>query len=277
MQERIRKVHARVANLREDHLHKVTTRLARKYSLVGAEDLNVAGMLRRSKPKPDPQKDGRFRQNNRVGKRGLSPSIADALTSGARSATWRSCSGGASWWERSASRRPRRRLRNEQQRLCRAKRTVLDIRRESWMNCGVNALRNTKQLRVSGRSKRDLFFFIVVGMGAGATLIAFAFLPRSQVAALAFPGAVWVSMLAFRLYRQFWAGPSPKSMTKATVTYLVVVAVVLIGAGVLTGTVTRNSEGWSPLAWLLGGLVFVVISSGAWAVAERATHEATSA
>ena len=96
MQERIRKVHARVANLREDHLHKVTTRLARKYSLVGAEDLNVAGMLRRSKPKPDPQKDGRFRQNNRVGKRGLSPSIADALTSGARSATWRSCSAATS-------------------------------------------------------------------------------------------------------------------------------------------------------------------------------------
>ncbi|WP_242624540.1 IS607 family element RNA-guided endonuclease TnpB [Micromonospora kangleipakensis] len=40
------RAHARVANLRRDGLHKLTTRLARQYGTVVVEDLNVAGMLR---------------------------------------------------------------------------------------------------------------------------------------------------------------------------------------------------------------------------------------
>jgi putative transposase len=40
------RVHARVANLRRDGLHKLTTRLAREYGTVVVEDLNVTGMLR---------------------------------------------------------------------------------------------------------------------------------------------------------------------------------------------------------------------------------------
>ncbi|WP_329542158.1 IS607 family element RNA-guided endonuclease TnpB [Streptomyces sp. NBC_01358] len=40
------KVHHRVANLREDTLHKLTTRLAAEYGTIVVEDLNVAGMGR---------------------------------------------------------------------------------------------------------------------------------------------------------------------------------------------------------------------------------------
>lgn len=40
------KVHHRVANLREDSLHKLTTRLTREYGALVIEDLNVAGMGR---------------------------------------------------------------------------------------------------------------------------------------------------------------------------------------------------------------------------------------
>ncbi|RZU72950.1 putative transposase [Micromonospora kangleipakensis] len=40
------RAHARVANLRRDGLHKLTTRLAREYGTLVVEDLNVAGMLR---------------------------------------------------------------------------------------------------------------------------------------------------------------------------------------------------------------------------------------
>lgn len=39
------RLHARVANLRKDGLHKLTTRLAGRYGTVVVEDLNVAGML----------------------------------------------------------------------------------------------------------------------------------------------------------------------------------------------------------------------------------------
>ncbi|MFE9690934.1 IS607 family element RNA-guided endonuclease TnpB [Micromonospora sp. NPDC005806] len=42
----VARAHARVANLRRDGLHKLTTRLAREYGTIVVEDLNVAGMLR---------------------------------------------------------------------------------------------------------------------------------------------------------------------------------------------------------------------------------------
>ncbi len=42
---RLTKAHARVANLRRDGLHKLTTRLTREHATVVVEDLNVTGML----------------------------------------------------------------------------------------------------------------------------------------------------------------------------------------------------------------------------------------
>jgi len=43
--DRLGRAHARVANLRRDGLHKLTTRLAREHATIVVEDLNVAGML----------------------------------------------------------------------------------------------------------------------------------------------------------------------------------------------------------------------------------------
>jgi putative transposase len=43
---KIARVHARVANLRENGLHQLTTRLADTYGTVVVEDLNVSGMLK---------------------------------------------------------------------------------------------------------------------------------------------------------------------------------------------------------------------------------------
>jgi putative transposase len=42
---RLGRTHARVANLRRDGLHKLTTRLAREHGTVVVEDLNVTGMM----------------------------------------------------------------------------------------------------------------------------------------------------------------------------------------------------------------------------------------
>ncbi|MGX4653914.1 IS607 family element RNA-guided endonuclease TnpB [Micromonospora sp. SCSIO 07396] len=42
---RLGRAHARVANLRRDGLHKLTTRLAREHGTIMVEDLNVTGML----------------------------------------------------------------------------------------------------------------------------------------------------------------------------------------------------------------------------------------
>ena len=43
---RLARLHARVANVRTDALHKATTDLARRYQTVVIEDLNVAGIIR---------------------------------------------------------------------------------------------------------------------------------------------------------------------------------------------------------------------------------------
>jgi putative transposase len=45
-QARLARVHARAANLRENGLHQLTTRLAASYGTVVVEDLHVAGMLK---------------------------------------------------------------------------------------------------------------------------------------------------------------------------------------------------------------------------------------
>ncbi|MGX1548837.1 transposase [Streptomyces adustus] len=43
------RVHHRVANLRANALHKLTTTVAAEYGTVVVEDLNVAGMLRKTR------------------------------------------------------------------------------------------------------------------------------------------------------------------------------------------------------------------------------------
>jgi putative transposase len=47
--EALSRLHMRIANIRKDSLHKVTTFLTSNYSQIGIEDLNVKGMVRNHK------------------------------------------------------------------------------------------------------------------------------------------------------------------------------------------------------------------------------------
>jgi putative transposase len=42
---RLAKLHARIANIRRDSLHKLSTRITRRFHTIGIEDLNVKGMM----------------------------------------------------------------------------------------------------------------------------------------------------------------------------------------------------------------------------------------
>jgi putative transposase len=42
---RLARLHARIANIRQDALHKATTEIVRKFDVIGIEDLNVRGMM----------------------------------------------------------------------------------------------------------------------------------------------------------------------------------------------------------------------------------------
>ncbi len=44
--QKLAKLHARIANIRKDSLHKLTTDLTRRFHTIGIEDLNVSGMVK---------------------------------------------------------------------------------------------------------------------------------------------------------------------------------------------------------------------------------------
>jgi putative transposase len=70
--------HRRITNRRKDFHHKQARQLAARYDLLVVEDLTIANMLRRAKPKPDPDKPQQFLPNGARAKSGLNRSISDA-------------------------------------------------------------------------------------------------------------------------------------------------------------------------------------------------------
>lgn len=70
--------HRKIANRRKDFHHKQARELAARYDLLVVEDLKIANMVRRAKPKPDPDNPGQFLPNGARAKSGLNRSISDA-------------------------------------------------------------------------------------------------------------------------------------------------------------------------------------------------------
>lgn len=75
---KVARIQARIADQRRDFLHKLSTRLIRENQTVVVEDLNVQGMSRRVKAKPDPNSPGHYLQNGKKAKNGMNRSIRDA-------------------------------------------------------------------------------------------------------------------------------------------------------------------------------------------------------
>ena len=74
---KLSRCHARVANVRRDAIHKLTSGLAATYGTVVIEDLNIAGMTAAPKPRPDPENPGSFVRNQRASKAGLNRVVLD--------------------------------------------------------------------------------------------------------------------------------------------------------------------------------------------------------
>jgi putative transposase len=68
-------LHQAVRDRRRNWIEIQTTRLVRDHDLVAVENLNVKGMVRRPKPKPDPEQPGAFLPNGAASKSGLNRSI----------------------------------------------------------------------------------------------------------------------------------------------------------------------------------------------------------
>ena len=74
--ETVAALHRKVRNQRRDHAHKVSRTLIDAYDVIVIEDLRVANMVRR--PKPRPNDHGSFDPNGAAAKGGLNRSIHDA-------------------------------------------------------------------------------------------------------------------------------------------------------------------------------------------------------
>ena len=71
----IASLHQKVANRRRDWVEKITTRIAANYDVVAVEELQIRNMVRRPKPKPDPDNPGQFLPNGAAAKAGLNKGI----------------------------------------------------------------------------------------------------------------------------------------------------------------------------------------------------------
>lgn len=61
-------VHETVARRRRDWVEKITTRIAASYHMVAVEQLPMRNMVRRPKPKPDPDNPGQYLPNGATAK-----------------------------------------------------------------------------------------------------------------------------------------------------------------------------------------------------------------
>lgn len=75
---KVARTHARIADMRRDFLHKLSTRLIRENQTVVIEDLAVGNMTKRCEPKPDPDDPNHWLPNGQSAKTGLNRSIMDA-------------------------------------------------------------------------------------------------------------------------------------------------------------------------------------------------------
>lgn len=75
---RLAALHGKVRRARLDHAHKAARKLVQAADLLVFEDLQTANLVRRPKPKPDPETPGAFLPNGAAAKAGLTTSILDA-------------------------------------------------------------------------------------------------------------------------------------------------------------------------------------------------------
>ena len=81
-QQEIKTLHAKAHRVINDWQHKTTTRLVQQYDAISVENLNLQGMTRRCKAKPDPNHQGRYLRNGQSAKRGLNRSMRTAALGG---------------------------------------------------------------------------------------------------------------------------------------------------------------------------------------------------
>jgi putative transposase len=74
----VSRIHERIKHRRHNFVHQTARRLVNRFGVIAVEALQVENMIRRPKPKPDPENEGQFLPNGASSKAGLNKSISDA-------------------------------------------------------------------------------------------------------------------------------------------------------------------------------------------------------
>lgn len=78
----ISRLYAKAHRIIDDWQHKTTSMLVHDYDLIALEDLNLQGMSRKAKAKPDPDRPGAYLHNGQSAKRGLNHALRSAGLAG---------------------------------------------------------------------------------------------------------------------------------------------------------------------------------------------------
>lgn len=78
----ISRLYAKAHRIIDDWQHKTTTMLVKQYDLIVLENLNLQGMRRKAKAKPDPDRPGAYLHNGQSAKRGLNRNLRAASLAG---------------------------------------------------------------------------------------------------------------------------------------------------------------------------------------------------
>ena len=78
----ISRLYAKAHRIIDDWQHKTTSMLVHDYDLIGLEDLNLQGMSRKAKAKPDPDRPGAYLHNGQSAKHGLNHALRSAGLAG---------------------------------------------------------------------------------------------------------------------------------------------------------------------------------------------------
>jgi putative transposase len=76
--EAVAQCHRKIANQRKNAAHQLSRQLVNEYDFIALEKLAIKNMVRRPKPKPDPEKPGTYLPNGAAAKAGLNRSNHDA-------------------------------------------------------------------------------------------------------------------------------------------------------------------------------------------------------
>lgn len=74
---RVARLYEKTANQRRDYQHKKANRMVASYDMVGVETLSMKSMMKKPKPKPDPEHPGHYLPNGRKARKGLAKSTSD--------------------------------------------------------------------------------------------------------------------------------------------------------------------------------------------------------